>query len=50
VVSFLAGFEVALFVAGAILVASGVVGLLGLQRIQSAAARQRDMTDTSIDR
>jgi MFS transporter, DHA2 family, methylenomycin A resistance protein len=47
--SFLAGFEVALLVAGAILVASGVVGLLGLQRLQSTAAPQRDMTDTSIN-
>jgi DHA2 family methylenomycin A resistance protein-like MFS transporter len=39
VVSFLAGFEVTLLLAGAILVASGVIGLRGLQRLQSSAAR-----------
>jgi MFS transporter, DHA2 family, methylenomycin A resistance protein len=50
VASFLAGFEVALLVAGAILVVSGALGLLGLRRLQSSAAQQRDMTGTSINK
>jgi MFS transporter, DHA2 family, methylenomycin A resistance protein len=49
VISFLAGFEVTLLLAGAILVASGVIGLLGLQRPRSTLARQHGMTDTSIN-
>jgi hypothetical protein len=39
------GFEVTLLLAGAILVASGVVGVLGLQRLKSAEARQRGRTE-----
>jgi MFS transporter, DHA2 family, methylenomycin A resistance protein len=50
VVSFLAGFEATLLLAGTILVASGLIGLLGLQRLHNAAAQQRDTTDTSINR
>jgi EmrB/QacA subfamily drug resistance transporter len=50
VVSFLGGFEVTLLLAGAILVVSGVVGLLGLQRPRDSAARQRQVTGTSVNR
>jgi MFS family permease len=47
VASFLDGFEITLLVAGIILVASGVVGLLGLQRPKSSAAwQQRHMAET----
>jgi MFS transporter, DHA2 family, methylenomycin A resistance protein len=40
VASFLAGFEVTLILAGVILIGSGVVGLLGLQRLQRTEAQQ----------
>jgi hypothetical protein len=50
VASFLDGFKITLLLAGAILVASGVVGLLDLQRPRSSAARQRRMTETKINR
>jgi len=50
VASFLWGFEATLLLAGAILVASGVVSVLGLQRLRSAEDRQHGMTDTSIRR
>ncbi|HUA39935.1 MAG TPA: MFS transporter [Streptosporangiaceae bacterium] len=50
VVSFLAGFEVTLLLAGAILVGSGVVGFLGLRRLQSAAARHHGVADARINR
>ena len=39
VASFLRGFELALLLAGAILVAAGVVGFLGLRHLQSPASR-----------
>jgi MFS transporter, DHA2 family, methylenomycin A resistance protein len=50
VASFLAGFEVTLLLAGAILIASGVVGVVGLPRHTRTTAEQRSMTDTSINR
>ena len=50
VASFLTGFEVTLLLAGAILIASGVVGVVGLQRHMRTTAEQRPMTDTSINR
>jgi hypothetical protein len=50
VASFLAGFEITLLLAGAILVASGVVGMVGLRHQMRTTAEQRSMTDTSINR
>ncbi len=44
VASFLRGFELALLLAGAILVVGGVVGFLGLRHIQSPGAQQRKAT------
>ena len=50
VASFLRGFELALFLAGVILAAAGVVGFRGLRHLQSAASRQRQMTDVSMSK
>jgi MFS transporter, DHA2 family, methylenomycin A resistance protein len=41
IASFLQGFELALLLAGAILVAGGVVGFLGLRHLQSPASQRR---------
>jgi len=49
VASFLRGFELALLLAGAILVVGGVVGLLGLRHLQRPAPQQR-RTDVSASR
>ena len=48
--SFLRGFELALLLAGAILVAAGVVGFLGLRHLRSPASRPRQRTDVSTSR
>ena len=45
--SFLRGFELALLLAGAILVAAGVVGFLGLRHLRSPVSRPRQRTDVS---
>ena len=45
--SFLRGFELALLLAGAILVAAGVVGFLGLRHLQSPVSRPRQRTDVA---
>ena len=50
VASFLRGFELALILAGAILAAAGVVGFLGLRRLQSPASQQRQRADVSTSR
>ncbi len=47
VASFLRGFELALLLAGAILAAAGIVGFLGLRRLQRPAPKQRQATDVS---
>jgi MFS transporter, DHA2 family, methylenomycin A resistance protein len=48
--SFLRGFELALLLAGAILVAAGVVGFLGLRHLRSPVSRPRQSTDVSSSR
>ena len=48
--SFLRGFELALLLAGAILVAAGVVGFLGLRHLRRPASRPRQRTDVSTSR
>lgn len=50
VTSFLRGFELALVLAAAILAAAGVVGFLGLRRLQSPVSRQRQRTDVTTSR
>ncbi|MGP7998313.1 MAG: MFS transporter [Streptosporangiaceae bacterium] len=48
--SFLQGFEIALFVAGGVLVAAGIVGFLGLRHLQGAESGQRQLTDVRTSR
>src|SRR5580692_2721752 len=48
--SFLRGFELALLLAGAILIAAAVVGFLGLRHLRSPVSRPRPSTDVSASR
>jgi len=50
VASFLRGFELALFLAGVILAAAGVVGLRGLRHLKMHQAPQPPMTGVGADR
>jgi EmrB/QacA subfamily drug resistance transporter len=48
--SFLGGFELALLLAAAILVAAGAVGFLGLRHLRTSVSRPRQKTDVSTSR
>ena len=48
--SFLRGFELALLLAGAILVVAGVVGFVGLRHLRSPTSRPRQRTYVSTSR
>ena len=48
--SFLWGFELALLLAGAILVAAGIVGFVGLRHLRGPASRPSQRTDVSTSR